>query len=287
MIDINNLEFKRLDFRGLEILIQWAREEGWNPGLHDADIFWQTDPEGFYGYYNNGELIAGGAIVSYNKLFGFMGLFIVKPAYRSSGIGRALWYRRRDLLLSRLNKGASIGMDGVLAMQPFYKKGGFEIAFRDERHEKTGEQFEVDKNISAIEEKDFDAVLSYDTQCFGFPRPQFLIPWLKQENATNVQISTGQQLNGFAVIRKAAKGFKVCPLFADNIEVAEKLYQACLNAVRGESLFIDIPVINKEATTLVKKYATNYVFECARMYYGKPPQIVLDKIFGITTFELG
>ena len=216
-----------------------------------------------------------------------MGLFIVKPSYRSSGIGRELWYRRRDILLSRLNAGASIGMDGVLAMQPFYKKGGFEIAFRDERHERKGEQIEVNKNISAIEEKDFDAVLSYDTQCFGCPRPQFLIPWLKQENATTFKYTTGQELNGFAIIRKAYNGYKVCPLFADNIEVAEKLYRACLNAVRGESLFIDIPVINKEATTLVKKYATTYVFECARMYYGKPPQVDLDKVFGITTFELG
>ena len=219
--------------RGLEILIHWARQEGWNPGPHDANVFWHTDPEAFYGYFHNGKLIAGGAVVSYNKLFGFMGLFIVKPSYRSSGIGRELWYRRRDILLSRLNAGASIGMDGVLAMQPFYKKGGFEIAFRDERHERKGEQIEVNKNISAIEEKDFDAVLSYDTQCFGCPRPQFLIPWLKQENATTFKYTTGQELNGFAIIRKAYDGYKVCPLFADNIEVAEKLYQACLNAVTG------------------------------------------------------
>jgi len=30
-----------------------------------------------------------------------------------------------------------------------------------------------------------------------------------------------------------------------------------------------------------------YVFECARMYYGKPPVVELDKIFGLTTFEVG
>ena len=144
MINLKDLKFQKLNFEGLKILVSWAGEEGWNPGIYDADVFWQTDPEGFYGYYHDGNLIAGGSIVSYGRLFGFMGFFIVKPEYRSLGIGRKLWYERRDTLLSRLNKGASIGMDGVIAMQPFYKKGGFKIAFRDERHEKTGEKFEVD-----------------------------------------------------------------------------------------------------------------------------------------------
>ena len=55
-------------------------------------------------------------------------------------MGSKLWYKRRDALLARLNEGASIGMDGVVDMQPFYEKGGFQIAFRDERHEKIGEE---------------------------------------------------------------------------------------------------------------------------------------------------
>ena len=287
MINTENLIFQKLNFEGLKVLIKWADEEGWNPGLDDADVFWKTDPDGYYGYYYNGKLIAGGSIVSYDKQFGFMGFFIVKPEYRSHGIGRKLWYQRRDTLISRLNKGASIGMDGVIAMQPFYKKGGFEIEFRDERHEKIGEKFDVDKNISVIEEEDFNSVLAYDKQCFGFPRPQFLIPWLKQSNVKTFKYFDDTKLSGFAIIRKTNKGYKVCPLFADNAEIAEDLYKACLNSVIGEPLYLDIPMKNQDAVGLIKKYNTSYVFECARMYYGKPPQMNINKVFGITTFELG
>ncbi len=287
MINTENLKFQKLDFEGLKILINWADEEGWKPGLNDADVFWKTDPDGYYGYYYNRELIAGGSIVSYDKQFGFMGFFIVKPEFRSHGIGRKLWYQRRDTLISRLNKGASIGMDGVIAMQPFYKKGGFEIEFRDERHEKIGEKFIIDKNIYAIEEKDFEDILAYDKQCFGFPRPQFLIPWLKQSNVKTFKYYDNSKLKGFAVIRKTNKGYKVCPLFADNAEIAEELYKACLNSVIGEPLYLDIPIKNQDAVALIKKYNTSYVFECARMYYGKPPEMNINKVFGITTFELG
>lgn len=178
MKNIDELKYQKLDISGLKTLVKWAKEEGWNPGPHDADVFWSTDPEGFYGCYLNNKLIGGGSIVSYNNEFGFMGFFIVKQEYRSHGIGRKLWYQRRDKLLSRLNKGAAIGMDGVVAMQPFYEKGGFKIAFRDERYEKTGTEFNIDKNISPIVNEDLKSILEYDKKCFGFSRPQFIKPWL-------------------------------------------------------------------------------------------------------------
>ena len=287
MIDLTNLQFQKLDFSGLKTLVDWARDEGWNPGPFDADVFWAADPNGYYGYFHNGTLIAGGAIVSYNDEFGFMGLFIVKPEYRSSGIGRKLWYQRRDTLLNRLKEGASIGMDGVVAMQPFYAKGGFEIAFRDERYENIGKVFSVNKHISPIEEGDVDTILAYDKQCFGFSRPQFIKPWLKLPDNKTFKFTEDGTLKGFAVVRKAHTGYKVCPLFADSKDIAEALYQACLNSVVGEPLYLDIPVINPAAVELVKKYQATYVFECARMYYGNPPTVPIHKIFGITTFELG
>lgn len=287
MIDLNKLQFHPMNLEGLNTLMEWAREEGWNPGLHDAEVFWATDPEGFYGCYSEGKLIGGGSIVSYGGAFGFMGFFIVKPQYRSCGVGRKLWHKRRDTLLSRLKQGAAIGMDGVVAMQPFYEKGGFEIAFRDERHEKTGEPFEVDEKISSIVEDDMESVLAYDKKCFGFARPQFLEPWLKMPGAKTFKYLDNGKIKGFAVVRKVNTGFKICPLFADDGLVAEELYKACLNAVIGEPLYIDIPVVNPAAMALIQKFQTKYVFECARMYYGKAPEMKIEQVFGLTTFELG
>jgi len=287
MIDFAKLQFQKLDLKGVKTLVAWAASEGWNPGPHDADVFYATDPDGFWGYNLEGELIAGGSIVSYNGDLGFMGFFIVKPEYRSHGIGRKLWYHRRDMLLSRLKQGASIGMDGVVDMQSFYEKGGFKIAFRDVRYEKTGMAFQVSPNISPITENDIDQVLTYDKKCFGFSRPQFMIPWLKLPGSHTFKYLEQNKLKGFAIIRRVNPGYKVCPLFADNEIIAEELYKACLNAVRGEPLYLDIPMINQKAKELVQKYQAEYVFECARMYHGKAPDVDINKIFGITTFELG
>ena len=89
------------------------------------------------------------------------------------------------------------------------------------------------------------------------------------------------------MLRETTKGYKVGPLFADDEKIAEALYQACLNAAIGQPVFIDVPKINQPGINLVKQYQTEYVMECGRMYHGDPPQMALEKVFGVTTFELG
>lgn len=287
MIDISRLQIRQLVFSQFQTLVAWAGAEGWNPGVNDAEIFWGTDPLGFVGCFYDNELIAGGSIVSYSGDFGFMGFFIVNPQHRGLGVGRYLWLFRRDALLARLKPGASIGMDGVVAMQPFYTKGGFSIAFRDERYGRQGGRFDVSSNISPIQEDDMPVVLSYDEQCFGFQRPGFMGPWLAQAGAKSFKFAHKGIVQGFAVIRKAIVGYKIGPLFADTPIVAKELYKACLNAANGDYVTIDIPVVNTGAIALVKEFDAGYVFECARMYYGHVPKQDIDKVFGITSFELG
>jgi GNAT superfamily N-acetyltransferase len=116
-MNLDEIAIQPLTKQDLSTLMQWAANEGWNPGKNDLDVFWATDPEGFYGCFYEGQLIAGGAIVTYQGAFGFMGLFIVHSAYRSHGIGKKLWYARRDKLISRLSANAPMGMDGVVSMQ--------------------------------------------------------------------------------------------------------------------------------------------------------------------------
>ena len=104
----DNLHIRAMSRSELDILVSWAANEGWNPGRYDADIFWNTDPDGFIAAEMEGELIGGGSIVSYQGNFGFMGFFIIKPEYRGQGLGRKLWFARRRKLESRLSPSACI-----------------------------------------------------------------------------------------------------------------------------------------------------------------------------------
>ena len=40
-------EIKTMTRKELDIAVDWARQEGWNPGLYDADAFYAQDPLDF------------------------------------------------------------------------------------------------------------------------------------------------------------------------------------------------------------------------------------------------
>lgn len=108
----------------LPVAIEWAAREGWNPGLHDAACFYAADPEGFLIAERGAQPLGCISAVSYAGRFGFIGLFIVAPAWRGQGVGARLWARA----MSRL-AGHVIGLDGVPAQQDYYRRSGFKLAW--------------------------------------------------------------------------------------------------------------------------------------------------------------
>jgi hypothetical protein len=95
------------------------------------------------------------------------------------------------------------------------------------------------------------------------------------------------ELAGYGVIRRCREGFKIGPLFADGPDWAAALFHALIAQVSGQVFYLDVPEVNKAAIALAEGHGMTRVFETARMYTQTPPALPLDRIFGVTTFELG
>ena len=279
--------YRQITRAELDIAVAWAAAEGWNPGLHDAETFWTTDPTGFVGAECDGQLIATGSIVSYGGAFGFMGFFIVRPDLRGAGIGRDFWLWRRDTLRARLQPGAAIGMDGVFAMQPFYARGGFAFTHRNLRMAGRGRPAPADGALRDLSTLPFAAVAAYDRQHFGFDRAAFLQRWIAPRDGLALGAWNGDALQGMGVVRPCRDGFKIGPLFADTPAVAEALFTALSAHAAGRPLFLDTPENNPDAGALATRHGLGEVFGCARMYHGHAPALPWNRIYGVTTFELG
>jgi hypothetical protein len=274
----------------VDTLVDWAAAEGWNPGLHDAELFWRTDPEAFVAAELDDVLIGGGAITAYGREFGFMGFFIIRPEFRGRSLGNILWHARRDQLLDRLKSDATIGMDGVFTMQDFYARGGFIFSHRNLRFvvERPAVGITaVDPHIRPLASTSFAEVQAYDRHCFPASRDSFLQGWLRQPHGLALGYWQEHKLLGYGVIRRCRQGYKIGPLFADNGAVAEALYNALAPAAAGKPLYIDVPDYNQAAMALVQRHGMEEVFGCARMYLGPAPAIDHARVFGITSFELG
>lgn len=52
-------------------------------------------------------------------------------------------------------------------------------------------------------------------------------------------------------------------------------------------MFLDVPENNPAAVGLAQHQRMREVFGCARMYLGPAPMLTHERVFGVTTFELG
>ena len=95
------------------------------------------------------------------------------------------------------------------------------------------------------------------------------------------------RLAGWGVIRPCRQGRKVGPLVADSSATAEAVLSALLAQAGGGEIFLDVPGVNGEAVALAESLGLAPVFETARMYTGGIPPLRLERVFGVTTFELG
>ena len=270
----------------LDGVVEWAAAEGWNPGWHDADAFHATDPSGFLLGLIDGEPVAAISAVRYGKHFGFIGLYIVRPGFRGRGHGLSIWTAAMQRLAGR-----TIGLDGVVAQQESYRRSGFELAWNNVRYEGLARpRSGLDGAIEQVDpgRVETSGLLAYDAAFFPDDRRRFVRRWVAQPRSTALMIRRDAQVAGYGVIRPCRVGFKVGPLFANDAESADRLLRALISrAEPGGPVQLDIPTVNSSALDLVQAHAMRPVFRTARMYAGQAPDLPLERMFGITTYELG
>ncbi|AFZ35342.1 GCN5-related N-acetyltransferase [Stanieria cyanosphaera PCC 7437] len=272
----------------VQLALDWAAQEGWNPGLHDATSFYATDPAGFLIAELEGEQIGCISVVRYNSKFGFIGLYIVKPQWRGLGYGLQLWQTAWQQLISRLDsENFSIGLDGVLEKESTYHQAGFTAAYRHVRYVyEPISSNSVPSDVISLTDVPLKQIILYDTKFFPASRPQFLSPWIHFAEAA-YGIVSGDRLCGYGVLRSCRQGFKIGPLFADTFEIADSLFRALTYHAEGQPVFIDIPDVQPALPVLIQRYCLESVFTCVRMYRGNVPNLDVERIFGVTTLELG
>ncbi len=264
----------------VEILLEWARMEGWNPGLADASAFHAADPEGFIGCFVEGRLTAGISAIRYGDDFGFIGLYIVHPDFRGRGLGRKVW----DAGMAHLT-GRIIGLDGVPEQQANYRNMGFKPVYETFRWSGVlfGESHPDAKRVKAELIPD---VLDFDRHCFPARRDAFLDLWLRPPRIAMAIMEDGE-VRAYAVCRRCHDGYKVGPLFAGSFAQAERLLQACAVEAAGENLHLDIPASQFAFATSLESRGFTRGFVTARMYCGQEPPMDMAKVFAISTLELG
>jgi len=276
------IDIRAMTAAEVDMAVDWAAAEGWNPGLGDAACFRAEDPGGFLMAFLDGAPAASISVVNYGQGFGFLGFYICRPELRGLGIGFRLWQAGMAHHGDRV-----VGLDGVVDQQDNYRKSGFSLAYRNIRY--TGMpsvEAPDDPRLVPISADMVDAVIAYDRPFFPAPRETFMRCWLGGDTRRGLALVEDGRIAGYGVVRRCREGAKIGPLFADDAVRADLLFRRLSAAMPGE-VSLDTSELNPESVALAERYGLKPVFETARMYRGPAPELPLARLFGVTTFELG
>lgn len=277
------LTIRRMAADDVGIALEWARQEGWNPGIHDHETFFMADPQGFFVGLVNDQPVAVGSAVRYGKDYAFCGLYIVHPEHRGCGYGMALTQERLEYCGERCT-----GIDGVLENVVIYQRIGYRKAHENARYQFTaGDRGTADSRLVPLASVPFGKILDYDRRCFPGPRDGFLRAWIEQPDSQGIASVRDGEVAGYAVRRRCHEGHKIGPLFADDLQTARGLLDACQLGVEGELLIVDLVENQPGALVLAQEFGMEQTFATARMYRNGQPDVAMERVFGITTFELG
>ncbi|MFH0517857.1 GNAT family N-acetyltransferase [Streptomyces sp. M41] len=264
------------------VITGWAADESWNPGLADAPAFFAQDPDGFFVGRIDGEPVSAISVVTYDSDYAFLGHYLVRPDLRGRGHGLTTW---KTALAHAGNR--TIGLDGVVAQQDNYRRSGFELAHRTARFTGTAPAFDAPADVHAVRPEDLADITAYDSGCTPADRPRFLAQWLTGPGHHAVVRRTGGRVTGYGVIRPGRDCPRIGPLFADTADDARALFAALTARAAGRQVAVDVPQTNAAAVALAEEAGFTPSFETARMYTGPVRPFAEERVFGITTLELG
>jgi GNAT superfamily N-acetyltransferase len=282
MTKADDLRIRAMRPDEIALAADWAAAEGWNPGLADAACFATVDPDGFLIGERDGAPAATISCVNYDDRFAFLGFYIVRPDLRGQGFGLRIWQAAIAHAGAR-----TIGLDGVVAQQDNYRRSGFELAYPNIRYGgRVAPAPALPAGIVRLAEVPFAAVEADDASVFPAPRTAFLHAWLGARGHVGRALIRDGRLAAWGVIRPSRVGHRIGPLVADDGAGAEAVF-AALTAAAGGEVFLDVPSVNREAVALAQQHGLAPVFETARMYTGPIRPLRLERVYGVTTFELG
>ncbi len=263
-------------------LLQKARDDSQNLGLDDVSMILKRFPDGFLVGCLDGTPISMAAVIRPVAKKCFIGLYYVDKEFRHLGYGHQLW----DAVMKYVGD-AACTLDCKIEQLDWFKQFGFKLAHRNIRYKLRRNDFELieDPAIKPLDQIDFSLLLDFDSKVIASERRDFLHKWL-QMNHTLAYHDHGF-VRGYGTIRQCNDGYQVGPLFAENREIAHKLFVNLIQKADPEAhIFLDVPEINPSALVLMEFLRMQKTSINARMSLNKATIIESSMIYGVATFTL-
>lgn len=272
----------RMSLADLDTVLDWAADEGWNPGLDDASAFLAADPDGFLIRKLAGRPVSAISVVNHSDSFAFLGLYLCHPDFRGHGHGLTIW--RAGLAHAG---GRTIGLDGVPAQEANYARSGFI------RHGGAA-RFTAECDLARagatrpVLTADIPALLEREMRTTGVDASRFHDAWFRDTpTRRTLLLEDAHGLAGYGTVRACRVGTKIGPFHARDEKTAGLLLGDLAATFDARAVSLDVPQAAIGLRSLLEGAGFRPSFSTARMYKGAPPPSRPDGFRSVATLELG
>ena len=245
---------------------------GWNQTEADWQRFLEADEAGCFVAEMDGEVCGTAATISFQGRFAWIGMVLVDPARRGSGIGTRLL--KQTITYLDATRIPCAKLDATPQGRPIAEKLGFSAEYEIERWTLRRSSVPVTELSGAGQLSDPSPrlvadILETDREIFGADR-SFLLKSLDQQAPDfTAGITVEGQLHGYTFGRRGSFADQIGPWMANNASAARELLERFLGRSTRDVLIVDLMKANRIAEDLLRSFGFSYTRPLTRMYRGK------------------
>ncbi len=254
----------------IEPFLRMATAEGWICDPWEFDYLLETFPEGCLVAREEGRAVAFVTAVTYDRS-GWVGNLLVRRDLRGKGVGSLLLQESLAALFKADVE--TVWLTASTAGESIYKRIGFVTADRIKRWRGKGEAGAA----PVPETLPLDAMVAIDRAGWGDTRESIM------RSAAARGIVAGCR-NGFLVMQRLADCIQLGPWGCADTGDAERLLDEALVRIGPlAEVFLDVPVGNVAAASLLLARGFSIRSGTTLMYLGRKPAYLAGRIFALAS----
>jgi len=261
----STLTIRRMHEGDLPFLNEMVHIAGWNQIEADWRRYMRLQPDGCFVAEADGLPAGTLTTITYEDKIGWIGMLIVSPEYRGRGIGTTLLKHGIEYLRPQVQV---IKLDATPQGQPLYEKLGFEAEYTIVRMSGKAAFSKESRHFYPMTDF-FDAIIPFDAQAFGANRSRVLENLVREYSDYSFCALTDRVVTGYIMANRGRKAWHIAPWVCKNEHVAKGLLEEMLKRLSGENIYIDVPLTNAKAISLLESIGFTEQRRLERMYLGE------------------
>ncbi len=260
-----------------------STQAGWNQCPTDWERLFKLAPDGCFGGYVDGELVATTTVITFDRAVAWIGMVLVAQAHRQQGFGSALF--ERGLSYAR-EQADAVGLDATTAGRSLYERAGFRETHTVERW--AGRPTEAVSTTAAIEPvTEIAPVIDCDRAAVGSNRAALLTSLFNARETTVLLAGTHTNPLGYVVVRPGREAPQIGPLVAPDASIASVLLGGVAHQTTIANCLVDV-IASERTSDLLRAHGFGRQRVLTRMTHESDDPLLSDPhVWAIVDFALG